>query len=85
MKAKCVPSYSQLDMRNFFDAARTISKVLALRIQNFIYTVIHREIEKNRYVGESVRLIDNVFPYADENEISCITIYHKSLHINLCK
>ena len=52
--------------------AKIISKVLALRIKHIMHTLIHYDqtaYVKNRFIGESIRLIDDILEYADDNDI----------------
>ena len=52
--------------------AKIISKVLALRIKHIMHTLIHHDqtaYVKNRFIGESIRLIDDILDYADDNDI----------------
>ena len=55
--------------------AKIMSKVLALRIKHIIHTLIHHDqiaYVKNRFTGESIRLIDDILEYADDNDTSGI-------------
>ena len=52
--------------------AKIISKVLALRIKHIMYTLIHHDqtaCVKNRFIAESICLIDDILEYADDNNI----------------
>ena len=52
--------------------AKIISKVLALRIKHIMHTLIHHDqtaYVKNRFIGESIRLIDDILEYTDDNDI----------------
>ena len=50
--------------------AKIISKVSALRIKHIMHTLIHHDqtaYVKNRFIGESIRLIDDILDYADDD------------------
>ena len=51
--------------------AKIISKVLALRIEHIIHTLIHQDrtaYVKNCSTGESIHLIDDILDYAGDND-----------------
>ena len=51
---------------------KIISKVLALIIKHIMHTLIHYNqtaYAKNCFIGESIRLIDDILEYAGDNDI----------------
>ena len=60
--------------------ANIISKVLVISIKHIMHTSIHHDqtaYVKNRFTGESIRLIDDILEYADDNDM----IYSEAMEI----
>ena len=55
--------------------AKVASKSLALRVRKVLNSLIHSDQTaylKDRYIGESVRLISDILEYTDDNDIEAI-------------
>ena len=55
--------------------AKVASKSLALRVRKVLNSLIHSDRTaylKDRYIGESVRLISDILEYTDDNDIEAI-------------
>ena len=55
--------------------AKIASKCLAFRTRNVLSSLIHSDqtaYVKGRYIGESVRLIDDILEYTDSNDIEAL-------------
>ena len=55
--------------------AKIASKCFAFRIRNVLSSLIHSDqtaYVKGRYIGESVRLIDDILEYTDSNDIEAL-------------
>ena len=55
--------------------AKTASKALALRVSNVIHERVHSDqtaYVKTRYIGESIRIVDDILEYPECNEVPSI-------------
>ena len=55
--------------------AKIATKFLAFRIRNVLSSLIHSDqtaYVKGRYIGESVRLIDDILEYTESNDIEVL-------------
>ena len=51
------------------------SSALALRVRNVIHELEHSDqtaYVKDRYIGESIRIVDDILEYMESNEVSSI-------------